>query len=133
VVNPQANSSRTDELVCYLSDAELEEKIAAARNYCALRDEVDLLLSNIGTEPLRTEVMRCVPDWRLLPPSALQPGYELIGEQRVASGRYQQVIRYTEHMAPLQQTLLAWLEERSAHPHHQFIPRPRGRNPSLRT
>jgi hypothetical protein len=108
MVNPQLNRPGTNELIHRLSDLELEAKIAAARSYGSLRDEVTLLLRE-GTEALRTEVMQRVSDWRRPPPGALQPVYELIGEQRVSAGRYDRVIRYSEHMAPLQRSLIDWL------------------------
>jgi hypothetical protein len=109
MVNSQVSVPGTEELVHRLSDLQLEEKIAAGRSYASLRDEVNLLLRDGSTEPLRTEVMQRVPDWRQVPAGALQPVYELIGEQRVSAGQYQRVIRYSEHMAPLQRNLIAWL------------------------
>ena len=46
----------------------------------------------------------------LLPLFAAPPYYETYGEQQVAAGRYPQVIRLGEHVAPIAAALALWSE-----------------------
>lgn len=60
----------------------------------------------------RTECLRPVPPWegRFRIPEE-PPFYELYGEELVAAGRYRDVIRYREHMAPIAEAVWAALAE----------------------
>ena len=74
--------------------------------------DIDELLSRHGADAYRREALWPVVDWAAIddgPP----PLYERYGEERVAAGRYAQVIRRREHMLPLRDALLAEVEKRS--------------------
>jgi hypothetical protein len=89
-----------------LDPAALARKLAAARSYPGLEDEVARALALHGPEAFATEWLRqvrygleidgVVPD---------PPFYELHGERRVAAGTYQEVLRYRTHVAPLAECL----------------------------
>ncbi|MEO8036048.1 MAG: hypothetical protein ABI837_16555 [Acidobacteriota bacterium] len=105
VVGPP-KSYEYDEHVAYdLDDEELERKLSIARSLTPLRDEVEQLLARFGEDSFRRELFRPVKDWTSMLTDP--PLYERIGEERVTRGRYERVIRYREHMLPLQTRLLA--------------------------
>jgi hypothetical protein len=85
-----------------LDDEELAAKLAAAHDSAAIIPDISPMLSQFGEESFRHESFRRVDDWTA---SGWSPGerplYEQIGRQRVRSGRYEQVIRYEDHIRPL--------------------------------
>ncbi len=93
-----------------LEEAALQRKLAAAESYPELRDEAQAALARFGSQPFRTEWLRPVPDWRqgLDRMDPEPPHYESVGEGRVGSGHYRDVIRYRENVQPLVRTL--WQE-----------------------
>lgn len=104
-----------------LDDATLNKKYAAAREYYADHAGlVDETLQKLGgLEGLRTEVLHSVVN-RFAAPlldddfdgfETQKPYYEIYGEQQVAAGHYQQVIRYREHIAPLARTLRRFVRQ----------------------
>jgi hypothetical protein len=100
-----------DGMVLLLDDAAFAAKIAAARALLPLRDDVEALLGRFGESAFRRECFRAVDDWTApTHPPGGRPHYELIGEERVARNRYERVIRYADHVRPLQAGLTAWLD-----------------------
>lgn len=86
-----------------LDDAALRAKLDAANAYVELRDEVERAIAGRGAEHFRTECLRRVTEMRPTVPK--KPFYETWGEKRVAEGEYASVIRYQEHILPLQQAI----------------------------
>jgi len=80
----------------------LARKLAAARSYPGLEDEVERALARYGPGAFQTECLREVHyglDVERLVPDP--PYYEVYGERQVAAGLYRQVLRYREHVAPV--------------------------------
>ncbi len=90
-----------------LHEAALARKLAAAQNYPELRAETASALERFGTEAFRVEYLRPVLsfDQGLEAMEPEPPYYERYGEQQVAAGYYDRVIRYREHMQPLVQAV----------------------------
>jgi hypothetical protein len=86
-----------------LDDSVLRSKLDAARAYAELHDEVERAVANRGEEHFRTECLRRVTHMSAEVPG--KPFYETWGEKRVAEGEYTSVIRYQEHLLPLQQAI----------------------------
>lgn len=69
------------------------------------------MMDGVPLDAFRVECLRpagnsSVPEWT----SADPPFYEVYGEKLVAAGRYQEVIRYEEHMRPLAQAIRVRVE-----------------------
>jgi len=99
-------SVRSSVLRVQLDDPMLDQKLQAARAYAELRPEVERTLERFGTEPFRTECLWPVDltdpyDWD---PDRI-PYYESYGAERVASGAYQHVVTFREHVKPLADAL----------------------------
>lgn len=94
-------------LVLELDDDAFERKMATAYGYKELAGEVDGLIARIGTDVLRREVLHPLGPTLELPRPESKPQYEVHGEQRVASGRYHEVLRYEEHFIPFTEKLIA--------------------------
>lgn len=89
-----------------LDTAALERKIAAARGYAEMRDEVDFALKRYGPQAFATEYLR--PARTDLAFAAFEhepPRYERYGEMRVGQGRYADVIRFRDHVEPVRQAI----------------------------
>jgi len=87
-----------------LSGPVLERKIAAARGYLELADEVEASFNELGNEAFAIECLRSVTD--VLQESATdKPFYEIHGERQVAAGHYKEAIRYREHILPIADAL----------------------------
>lgn len=102
----------TDALVIALDPPALDRKIAAAREYPEMRDEVEAALARGGVAAFSSE--RLCPSSRRAKMSEFAvtpPPYEGYGEQRVGEGRYREVIRYRQHVLPVLSAL-----EAAAHP-----------------
>lgn len=86
-----------------LTDGELQAKIAAARGYPELADEVERAISELSAEAFRLECLYEAPAademLGLLPEP--KPHYEVHGERQVAAGKYREVIRHADHLVPL--------------------------------
>ena len=91
-----------------LDDAMLERKLRAAHAYPELRGEVERALERFGAELFRTEYLWPVD---LTDPYGWDPSrtpfYETWGAERVASGAYQQVVTFRDHVKPLADALWA--------------------------
>lgn len=80
-----------------LSADALAAKLAAARGYPEMSDEVTAVIDRLGAEAFADERFYAVEPFRL---PAGRPRYEAFGRDRVAAGRYATVIR-REHLEPL--------------------------------
>ncbi len=91
-----------------LDDAALDRKVETARGYPELAAEVDAALARFGLDPFRTECLRpSDPLERYAWDPEEVPFYERHGEERVAAGVYQQVVRFREHVLPAADALWA--------------------------
>jgi hypothetical protein len=103
VVGPTGSAGAPGEIVITLDDDALARKLAAARAFDALQNDVDEQLRD-GSGPFRIECLRpALVDVASQP--AGKPAYELYGEARVAEGRYATVLRYREHFVPFAEAL----------------------------
>jgi hypothetical protein len=95
-----------------LDDETFATKLSIARSFAPLRQDVAGMLERFGENAFRRETFRSVEDWSgpIDWPEG-RPQYETIGEERVARGRYDRVLRYGEHVRPLQIRLKARLED----------------------
>jgi hypothetical protein len=86
-----------------LEETALERKLAAAEGYPELKAEAEAALARFGSQPFRTEWLRPVADCRqgLDRMEQEPPYYERVGEGRVGSGHYREVIRYRANVQPL--------------------------------
>ena len=95
-----------------LDEATFEQKLTAARNYPELKDEIDAFISAYSAESFRSEylyrVTDCNGDWF---PGEACAYYEQHGEERVKQGYYKQVIRYREHVSPVEAALRECVKE----------------------
>src|SRR5262245_14972627 len=110
-----------------LNEIAFQQKLEAARNFPALQEEFQAVLSGdllsfqnypqldrqalpdrntLGSDAFRLEVLREVNDEdRGEEFLNLAPFYERYGELRVADGYYRDVIRYRQHIVPLIEAL----------------------------
>ncbi len=94
-----------------LDDAALARKLAAARAYAGLGDEVERALGRYGAEAFRVERLRPVTyGLDLAPRLPDPPPYERFGAERVAAGRYREVLTFRRHMAPAAERLRAFAD-----------------------
>ena len=91
-----------DDIRLSLDEAAFERKLAAARGYRELQAEVEGALSKFGPAAFTSETLRSADLHEGLDGlSSEPPYYEVSGEKRVSEGRYQNVIRYRQHMLPV--------------------------------
>jgi hypothetical protein len=96
-----------------LDEAALDRKLACARAYPELREEVTQALARFGADAFRVErLMRAVPSDG--PPAPVF--YERVGADRVAAGQYGEAISYAGHVAPVRHALGRRAAERSIDP-----------------
>lgn len=84
----------------------LARKMAAARSYVELEDEVDAALDRYGEAAFAAETLRDAHSGRRQWSALSPPYYECVGRQRVSRGTYATVITHA-HLALVQQGLLA--------------------------
>jgi len=117
LMGPPANCPeqlRHQAIFSRLDDAALERKLVAARNYAAIEADVNDALNGFSAEAFRVECLRpVVTEVAEIALLAEPPFYERYGEQQVAAGYYNRVLRYDEHVAPLAAALAAYLRELS--------------------
>jgi hypothetical protein len=89
-----------------LDEPAWQRKLAAARTYPELREDVERALAAFGEDAFRLEYLRSVAFADVGATCLVVPQFERHGESQVKLGRYAQVIRYAEHVAPLRQALL---------------------------
>jgi hypothetical protein len=100
------------EIVVELDAAEYAAKMEKARAQAASLADIEALTARYGADAYRRETLSPVADWAAID-SDSPPLYERYGEERVAAGRYTNVIRRREHMLPLRDALRAAVEKRS--------------------
>ena len=127
------DAPQEDSIYLRLDDAELDEKINTMRAHPHLRDEVNAgldgealralrdypelaaevqsLVEGMGPEAFRFEHLRKIYE-AVMPTTPSIPFYERYGEMLVRSGRYNQAIRFTEHMAPIVESLRDFADKR---------------------
>lgn len=96
----------SDVAVCLDLDAPaLERKLAAGLGYVEMRGEVEAMLARYGSAAFGHERFRPAASGQRLWSADDRPAYERFGRDRLASGVYQTLITYTEHLAPVQHAL----------------------------
>ncbi len=102
----QAADDREAAVRVALDPAGLARKLEAARGFAELEGEVAESLARWGPAAFQVEYLRpvttCAASGADTDPPPL---YERFGEERVAAGRYQDVLRYAEHVLPLVRAL----------------------------
>ena len=94
-----------------LSDADLERKLTAARGYRELAAELETVAREHGLDAFRRECLRpASPRAGFDGPAERPPFYEAYGERQVAAGRYDRVLRWSEHVRPVSEALWAHAE-----------------------
>jgi hypothetical protein len=89
-----------------LEDGALDRKLAAARAYPEMADEVERAFARHGAGAFRIECLRPVdPEADVEALLEEPPYYESYGERQVAAGRYPRVLRFREHFLPLARAL----------------------------
>jgi hypothetical protein len=89
-----------------LDDAALARKLAAARAYPEMAEEVERALAGHGEEGFREECLRPVdPALTIEERAGSPPFYETYGERQVAAGHYSRVLRLHEHFLPAARAL----------------------------
>jgi hypothetical protein len=97
---------RATSLGIELDGESLARKLAAARSYPGLAEELERALARHGEGAFRTEWLRPVRyGLEIGDLFADPPDYELHGERRVAAGFYREVLRYRTHVAPVAERL----------------------------
>jgi len=90
----------------HLDIDQIQRKISAAQSYSEIAHEVAAFEQEFGMEGYRQESL-CRVDSKAGYSENFDDGawYERYGEQQVAAGRYQKVLRYQEHFRPLAQEI----------------------------
>jgi hypothetical protein len=91
-----------------LDNDTLSRKLKAADNYPELAAEVKQAISENGASAFRVECLRPASEEGNSDGEqqrAERPFYELYGEQQMAAGYYESLIRYREHLVPLAKAL----------------------------
>jgi hypothetical protein len=93
---------RAETMWIRLDDAALDRKIDAALQYPELRDEVQAALARFGRNAFGVECLRPATTTLMIERFERElPIYERHGEQRRREGRYNDVIRYRQHVLPV--------------------------------
>jgi len=90
-----------------LDDEAFEAKMGAVRAYERMRQEVDALVERDGLDAFRSERFRLRAPGSSLAPRDAKPFYETHGERQVEAGIYRDVVRYREHVARINDEVLA--------------------------
>jgi AcrR family transcriptional regulator len=89
-----------------LDEDALDRKIAAAFAYRELRQEVDLALGRFGRGAFGVEYLRPTTTRMMLEQFDRElPAYERYGQMRVNERRYDEIIRYRQHVLPVRQAI----------------------------
>ena len=137
-----------DAILLTLDDEMLARKLEAARAYPELKAEVDAMLdkntleglrgfpqvsqhfnnaatNTMGEEAYRVECLRLAscPAWSNWTPNEV-PAYERYGEVLVASGIYNRVIRYRDHIMPLAEAIRSFVGVKPGTAEHQVVEGP---------
>lgn len=107
-----AESLQSRSLCLQLDNETFERKIAAARRYVDLKMDVEDAFNRFGVEAFRTEYLRPF-EVSVSPERGMSPLYEKYGEARVGAGHYATVIRYREHIYPLERAMAEYVERQT--------------------
>lgn len=88
-----------------LDGAALERKLAAGLGYAEMRGEVEAMLARYGSTAFGHERFRPATSGQRQWAADDCPAYERFGRDRLASGVYQTLITYADHLAPVQHAL----------------------------
>ncbi|MGH9400336.1 MAG: hypothetical protein ACRD00_08195, partial [Thermoanaerobaculia bacterium] len=101
---PAGFQAPRDGVCLRLSEEEFARKLAAARSYAPLDGDIAAALREHGEESFRLECLRSLERGR---PFLIRqpPFYETYGEKQVAAGHYAKVVRYQEHVRPIEEAL----------------------------
>jgi hypothetical protein len=101
-----SEEERAESLRIELDGPSLARKLAAARSYPGLAEELESALARHGEGAFRTEWLRPVRyGLEIGDRCADPPFYELHGERQVAAGFYREVLRYRSHVVPVAERL----------------------------
>jgi hypothetical protein len=90
----------------HLDEDAVGRKLKAAHDYSELAAEVKAAIRENDAGAFQIECLRPVESNKLIERLATEkPFYEEFGEQQVAAGHYEHVIRYREHILPLAEAL----------------------------
>jgi hypothetical protein len=85
-----------------LDEAALDRKIRSALEYPELRHEVEAALERFGRGAFAVECLRPTTTPFMIEEFDRElPAYERYGAIRVGEGRYDEIIRYREHVLPV--------------------------------
>lgn len=101
---PEGFDAARDGLSIRLSDEEFGRKLAATKSYARLDGDVAAAFENYGEDAFRIESLRRLDSSRR-PPKPEPFFYETYGERQVAAGHYARVLRYREHVRPVEEAL----------------------------
>jgi hypothetical protein len=92
-------------------DVEVSTSVrAGVAFYPVLKKKHEELMDGVPLDAFRVECLRPVDNLSATQRTNAIPFYEFYGEKLVAAGRYEQVIRYEEHMLPLARAIQALAE-----------------------
>lgn len=113
VGRPDVVPAGVDRRAITLDDAAFERKLAKADRYRELAADVAWAFDAYGRDAFRTEVLSKAdrPAWDDTRFLDEKPFYETHGESRVREGKYAEIIRYREHVAPIARGLMELAEE----------------------
>ena len=90
----------------HLDEEAVGRKLKAANDYSELAGEVEAAIRENDAAAFRIECLRPVESNTGIERfDAEKPFYEKYGEQQIAAGHYEHVIRYREHILPLAEAL----------------------------
>lgn len=96
-----------------LDEDAFRRKLDTAMRYEDLAVDIHELTAKIGAAALRHEALRRIDPERLLPLHE-KPYYEVRGEEQVAAGKYERVLRHDRHFVPFVEALAARLQTSTA-------------------
>jgi hypothetical protein len=110
-VKPKDKACDGASILVTLTDEERGQKIEFAKVYPGVAEDVARQLAAHGAESFGEEFLYPSDESRLFRPLFHdKPPYELYGEMRVLSGFYSSVLRYSEHVRPIQEDLCRFVE-----------------------
>jgi len=102
VGSPRMKENNQGEIMLDLNEKEFYRKQEAAKKYAPLDKDIAAALKSYSWDNFRHEYLYM--DCKFSPPRS-KPYYEIYGEAQVASGRYESVLRYEQHVRPLAEVL----------------------------
>jgi hypothetical protein len=98
------NQVQGQQIIHRLNEDQWKEKIAIAKRYRELRPFVDAALNRHGQKAFQQELFFPCTQQSLIPRN-IQPAYEDHGEKMVSQMKYNEVIRFHDHLTPIIQHL----------------------------